>query len=67
MKSLKLEVEFRKGLWDVCDGNHDQQSRVGDYVVLWNILNNTLKKIKALEISFIVRTLSSRISFWIAQ
>lgn len=38
MKSLKLEVEFRKGLWDVCDGNHDQQSRVGDYVVLWNIL-----------------------------
>jgi hypothetical protein len=34
---FKMEVEFRKGLWDVCDGNADQQSRVGDYVLIHQI------------------------------
>jgi hypothetical protein len=38
IKVLKLEVEFKKGLWDVCDGNMNQQSRVGDYVILLRII-----------------------------
>lgn len=38
IKVLKMEVEFKKGLWDVCDGNMDQQSRVGDYVILLRVI-----------------------------
>lgn len=38
IKVLKLEVAFKKGLWDVCDGNLEQQSRVGDYVILLKIM-----------------------------
>ena len=38
IKTLQLEVEFRKGEWDICDGNHDIQSRIGEYAVILKIL-----------------------------
>ena len=38
IKALKLEVEFRNGEWDICDGNHEVQSRIGEYAVILKIL-----------------------------
>lgn len=38
IKALKLEVEFREGNWDICDENELQQSRVGKYVIIHQIL-----------------------------
>ncbi len=38
MKSLKMEVEFRDGSWDICDDNVEQQSRIGKYVIIHKIL-----------------------------
>ena len=38
IKALKLEIEYRKGNWDICDENEDQQSRVGEYVIVHRIL-----------------------------
>ncbi len=40
IKLARLEVEFRKGLWDVCDGNFQQQSRKGAYVVVHSIVKD---------------------------
>lgn len=39
IKTAKLEVEYREGLWDVCDGNINQQSRTGKYVIIHRIIN----------------------------
>lgn len=33
-----LEVEFRKGNWDICDDNELMQSRVGEYVIIHRIV-----------------------------
>ena len=38
IKTLQLEVEFREGEWDLCDENHDIQSRIGEYAVILKIL-----------------------------
>ncbi len=38
IKALQLEVEFREGEWDICDGNHEIQSRIGEYAVILKIL-----------------------------
>ena len=37
-QSLKLEVEFRDGLWDSCDPDEIVQSRTGQYIVIHRIL-----------------------------
>lgn len=34
---IKAKVSFRKGLWDVCDGNNNAQSRYGDYVAMFSL------------------------------
>ncbi|QHI39343.1 hypothetical protein IMCC3317_47530 [Kordia antarctica] len=34
IKVVTLEVEFRDGHWDSCDGNLEQQSRMGAYVII---------------------------------
>ena len=39
IKTVKLEVEFKKGLWDVCDETEEVQSRVGEYVVIKRIVS----------------------------
>ena len=36
--SINMEVEFRNGEWDICDENHEVQSRVGAYAVILKIL-----------------------------
>ena len=36
--SINMEVEFRNGEWDICDENHEAQSRVGAYAVILKIL-----------------------------
>ncbi len=38
-QEISVELIFRKGNWDTEDGNHMQQSRVGEYVLLYKILN----------------------------
>lgn len=38
IKSIKVEMEYRNGLWDVCKGNEPEQSRSGPYVVLYQII-----------------------------
>lgn len=37
-QSLKLEVEFRDGLWDSCDPEEIVQSRTGQYIVIHKVL-----------------------------
>ena len=39
IKVVKLEVEFREGNWDSCDEDEESQSRVGEYVVVHQIIN----------------------------
>ena len=36
--SINMEVEFRNGEWDICDENHEAQSRVGAYAVILKVL-----------------------------
>ncbi len=36
--SITMEVEFRNGEWDICDENHEAESRVGAYAVILKIL-----------------------------
>ena len=36
--SITMEVDFRNGVWDICDENHEAQSRVGAYAVILKIL-----------------------------
>lgn len=44
IKTLKLEIEYRSGEWDVCDEHIDQQSRVGEYVVVHRIITGDEKE-----------------------
>ncbi|MFP5471703.1 MAG: hypothetical protein ACLGGV_08900 [Bacteroidia bacterium] len=37
-QSLTMEVEFKDGSWDICDGNHIQQTRIGKYMVIHKII-----------------------------
>lgn len=38
IKALQLEVEMRDGHWDICDGSHEIQSRIGEYMVIIKVL-----------------------------
>ncbi len=39
IKTLKMEVSFKKGSWDIChEPEHHQQTREGKYIVLWKII-----------------------------
>jgi len=38
IKAVTLEVEYRKGFWDICDETKDIQSRTGDYVIIYKII-----------------------------
>lgn len=38
IKVVTLEVEFRNGHWDICDSNLEQQSRIGEYVIIHRII-----------------------------
>ncbi len=38
IKSVTLEVEFKEGSWDICDENFEQQSRIGEYVIIHRIV-----------------------------
>lgn len=40
IKTATLEVEFLDGSWDICDGNMNQQSRIGEYVIIHRIIEN---------------------------
>lgn len=39
IKTLTLEVEFEEGSWDICDGNYEQQSRIGKYIVIHRVID----------------------------
>ena len=40
INAVKMEVEFRKGDWDVCDNEAvEVQSRTGEYVVIFRIIS----------------------------
>ena len=38
IKIATLEVEFLDGYWDICDGDLEQQSRMGAYVIIHRII-----------------------------
>ena len=38
--SATLEIEYREGSWDICNGNQEQQSRIGEYVIIHRIIEN---------------------------
>jgi len=38
IRILTMEVEFRNGEWDRCEGDPEQQSRTGEYVVIHRII-----------------------------
>lgn len=38
LNTLKLEVEFKNGEWDSCDELNRVQSRTGEYVVIYRII-----------------------------
>ena len=39
VKTVKMEVEFRTGEWDVCEESSlEIQSRIGEYVVIYRII-----------------------------
>ncbi len=38
IKTAKIEIEILDGEWDICDGNKDQQSRMGKYVIIHRII-----------------------------
>ncbi len=38
-KPITLEIEYRKGYWDICDGNFMKQSRKGAYVIIHRIID----------------------------
>ena len=40
IKVATLEVEFLDGYWDICDGNFQQQSRIGQYVIIHRIIKD---------------------------
>ena len=40
IKVVTLEVEFIDGYWDICDDNLEQQSRIGEYVIIHRIIKD---------------------------
>ncbi|MFI5203379.1 MAG: hypothetical protein ACHQF2_02695 [Flavobacteriales bacterium] len=34
---VKVSLSYKRGLWDVCDGNKNAQSRFGDYVAIYSL------------------------------
>lgn len=40
IQTLTLEVEFKEGSWDICDENYEQQSRIGNYVIIHRIIEH---------------------------
>jgi len=38
IKAVTLEVEYRDGLWDICNEKEPMQSRTGEYVVIHKII-----------------------------
>ena len=38
IKTVRLSVEIRTGVWDICDDGLEAQSRIGDYMVILEIL-----------------------------
>ncbi|CAM1341731.1 hypothetical protein [Tenacibaculum amylolyticum] len=37
-KKITVEVAFKNGVWDICDDNYLQQSRKGDYAIIYKII-----------------------------
>ena len=40
LKVATLEVEIRNGNWDICDDNLEQQSRIGEYMIIHRIIKD---------------------------
>jgi hypothetical protein len=38
IKALTLEVQFREGEWDICEGDPIMQSRIGQYVIIYRVV-----------------------------
>jgi hypothetical protein len=38
IKALTLEVQFREGEWDICEGDPIMQSRIGQYVIIYRVI-----------------------------
>ena len=38
IKILTMEVEIREGNWDICHDNTNQQSRIGEYIVIHRVI-----------------------------
>ena len=38
IKALTLEVQFREGEWDICEGDPMMQSRIGQYVIIYRVI-----------------------------
>ncbi|HOP64183.1 MAG TPA: hypothetical protein PK358_13890 [Spirochaetota bacterium] len=38
VRTATMEVEFRNGEWDRCEGDPEQQSRIGEYAVIHKII-----------------------------
>ena len=38
IKALTLEVQFREGEWDICEGDPMMQSRIGQYVIIYRVV-----------------------------
>jgi len=38
IKALTLEVQFREGEWDICEGDPMKQSRIGQYVIVYRVI-----------------------------
>lgn len=36
-QNIQINAEIKEGLWDVSNGNHEQQSRIGTYIVIKKI------------------------------
>ncbi|MEM9340156.1 MAG: hypothetical protein AAGA66_15585 [Bacteroidota bacterium] len=41
-KVLNLEMEIRRGRWDICDQNYSRQSRTGDYMIVYGIMTDEM-------------------------
>lgn len=43
IKTVTIEIEFRDGYWDICDGDNMQQSRTGEYVIIHRVIKDKKK------------------------
>lgn len=43
IKTVTIEIEFRDGYWDICDGDNMQQSRMGEYVIIHRVIKDKKK------------------------